>query len=412
MKKHRENIIRIFPTGFPTGPSALTTSKLSKIFFISKQNILKDILKNHWEHFLSTYQYNKKKKSFGCLTALLRWKEPQENFNEQKDHRHLFLQHPKEGPLDNKIFFYFKKEKFCHSNYFVLAKLGDLIGNTQNLQNRVRKLIKIHTKYLELEKLFQIKVAKKSLFLCWISYLLIEQIYQFIKMTNSFLCKFQLISSLGPVWEKKKKLEIQNNGNFLFLKCQDFLILKWYQNKIHAWCYQVLVKKKETLLNPKDYKKISATSYINSILGKYDKLICYPQDETSSAHENLMKIKCFDKKRPMPISTLKIMDGSSLENNLPEVSKELKKRYLRLIKNILQKSKVNNQVELIQKLNKIIGNWDTFIINNITKKKAIKLNLILYQLLWRWGIARHRKQKAKWIKNRYWFDLKNFLFCS
>jgi hypothetical protein len=403
MKKYRENIIKIFPTG------SLATSKIFKNFFISKQNIYKDILKNHWQHFLFTYQYNKKKKFFGSFSPL-RWKKPQKNFNEQKYSRHMFLQHPK-GGTKNKNFFYLKKEKCCHYNYLVLATLGDLIGNTQNLQNGVRQLIKIYTKYLELEKIFQIKVSQNSFFLCWISYLLIEQIYQFIKLTNAFLCKFQLISSLGPVWEKKKKLEIQNNGNFLFFKCQDFLILKWYQNKIHAWCYKVLVKKKETLFNHYS-KKISATSYINSILGKYDKLIFYPQDATSNIHQNLTKTKFFDEKRLMPISTLKITENASLEKNLPEVSKELKQKYLRLIKKILQKSKVINQVELIQKLNKIIGNWDTFISNNITKKKAIKLNLIFYKLLWRWGIARHRKEKAKWIKNRYWFDFKNFLFPS
>jgi hypothetical protein len=67
-------------------------------------------------------------------------------------------------------------------------------------------------------------------------------------------------------------------------------------------------------------------------------------------------------------SMTKIPKRISVENNLPVLSKELKQRYLRLIKHILQKSKVTNQVELIQNLNKIIGNWDTFIINNITKK--------------------------------------------
>jgi hypothetical protein len=398
MKKDRENIIRIFPT------ESFARTKLSKNFFLSKQNFLEDILKTHWEQFLSTYQYNKKK-SFGWFKALLRWKQSIGSARiEQKYPQHILLQNQKDW-IKGKFLFSFKKEKSCHFNYLILAQLLDLLGNIQTLHNKVRQLIKIDTKFLDLEKIFQIKVSKNSLFLWWISYLLIEQIYQFLKKTSAFLYKSKLISPLGPLWGKKNKLEIQNNGNFLSIKCQDFLILKWYQNKIQTWSYQVLVPSKEILFN-QNYNKISATNHMNNILGQNDKFLCYPKDETKTNYQTLLKKKWFDEKMPMT----KIPKKTSLENKLPEVSKGFKQRYLKLIKNILQKSKVTNQVELIQNLNKIIGNWDTFYINNITKKNSLKLNLILYQLLWRWGFARHKKQKAKWIKNRYWSNFKNFLF--
>lgn len=398
MKKDRENIIRIFPT------ESFARTKLSKNFFLSKQNFLEDILKTNWEHFLSTYQYNKKK-SFCCLMTLLRRKQSLGNFPEQKYPQHILLQNQTDWTKDKFLFSFLKEKRNLSFNYLILAKLLDLLGNIQTLHNRVRQLIKIDTKFLELEKLFQIKVSKNSLFLWWISYLLIEQIYQFLKKTSAFLCKSKLISPLGPIWGKKNKLEIQNNGNFLSIKCQDFLILKWYQNKIQTWSYQVVVPTKEILFN-QNYNKISATNYMNNILGQNNKFLCYSKDETNTNYQTLLKTKWFDEKMPMT----KISKKTSLENNLPEVSKGLTQRYLRLIKNILQKSKVTNQVELIQNLNKIIGNWDTFIINNITKKNSLKLNLILYQLLWGWGFARHKKQKAKWIKNRYWSNLKNFLF--
>jgi hypothetical protein len=62
-------------------------------------------------------------------------------------------------------FFYFKQENCCFFNYLILAKLCDLLGSIRiTLYNRVRTLIKIYTKFLELEKLFQIKVSKNSLF--------------------------------------------------------------------------------------------------------------------------------------------------------------------------------------------------------------------------------------------------------
>lgn len=392
MKKDRENIIPIFPT------ESFTRAKLSKNFFFLKQNFLEDILETHWEKFLFTYQYSKKKKSFGSFSPL-RWKQSIGNLTEQTYPQHLFLKNQKEWTKD-KNFFYFKQENCYIFNYLILAKLLDLLGSVRiTLYNRIRTLIKIYTKFLELEKLFQIKVSKKSLFLCWISYLLIEQLYKFLKKTNAFLGKSKLISPLSPLWEKKNKLEIQNNGNFLSVKCQDFLILKWYQNKIQTWSYQVFVPSKEIISNH-NYNKILVNSHITNILEQDDKFLWYPQYKTLSNYQTLLQTKYFDEKIPMTNIPKRI----SLENNLPGLSKELKQRYLRLIKHILQKNKVTNQVELIQNLNKIIGNWDTFIINNITKKISLKLNLILYQLLWRWGFARHKKQKAKWIKNRYWSD--------
>lgn len=412
MKKHRENRISCDPTG------SFATAKIS--ILLSKHNYLTDILKTNWEKFLSTYQYSKKKQPKGAACGgLPHWKQSIGEQLEQKYHRHMLLQSPKGRPKgdEGKEIFYLKKEKFCHYNYFILAKLVDLIGAAAGGDNRVRKLIKITTKYLDLEKLFQITVSKNSLFLSWISYLLIGQIYQFIKKTSAFLYKSKLISTLGTVWGKKNKLEIQNKGNVLFLKCQDFLLLKWYENKIHAWSYLVL-EGKETIFN-QNYNRVSANSNINSILGNTDKHICYLQDETSSTHQKLMR--CFDEKMPKPPDLRRKRgegrpkgtgEGASLEKDLPEVPKGVvdtrRERYLRLIKNIIKKSKVSTQVKLIQKLNEIIVSNGP--INNITKKKSIKLNFILYQLLWRWGLARHRKQKAKWIKNRYWSDLKTFFF--
>lgn len=189
MKKQKKNIIRI------------SSTKLSDFCFLSKQLLLKDLLKKHWDHFLLNYKYSKRIMG----NFLLR--------NAQIG----FFTTPSLGESEHKktSFFSFKKEKFCHYNYLILAKLIDLIGNTQSVQNRIQKIVKIHTNYLELEKVFQIKFCKTSIFLSWISYLLSEQIFHFLKMNHSFLCKSKLLS-------KKNKLEIENNGNFLFFKVSRF----------------------------------------------------------------------------------------------------------------------------------------------------------------------------------------------
>ena len=426
MKQYRKNRIRLLPT------ESSTTSKLSQSFLKSiKKNIINQ-LKIHWEIFLSTYQYSKKdpggptfrrrvafeyfSPAYGAsvdLKSVKRYSCAPMSFqgtkyfsSEARKGETIFSSETKENlylkkkDVRERNFFYLKQEKFSSSNYFILAKIVDLIGAKHCVQNRFRQLIKINTKYLELEKLFQIKVFKNTFLLYWISYLLIEQIYQFIKMNSLFLYQAKGFAPFGPVWGKKNKIEIQNNENFFFLKCKDFLMLKWYQNKIHTWCEAQILNKKTSFnqFNQGSEVIFAPTSHIRtSIFGKgcvfgFTNTISYSQEETNKQEvrsNNLSQTGCCP---------------SGKMNNLTKVSNGLRQRYLRLIKKIIQKSKVTTQLELIQKLNEIIGALaDTFIINNINKRSvAIKVNRILYQFLWRWGLIRHRKQKAKWIKNRYW----------
>ena len=533
MKKHRENISRILPTTtvslnrssvFPVGsclwdhrrlpiprgqwvpPRAALlaegggpsgSAKVSNFFLLKKSlRLLRNILKNHWEIYLLTYQYSKKKIPRGSSLLSL---EISRNSKVQRIQGSKRTRAP--------YFFYFKKEKFVHYNYLIIAKLVDLIGDKQRVQNKVRNLIKLHTKHVEVKKRFQINVSKNSIFLCWISYLLIEQIYHFIQMTNFFLCKSKLLSPLaylhrGPIRpsriptsltgsrglmvptggslgaqspkedpgregpekefrkqenpkeqqtlplklpskegppsgispyadssssgtigirEKKKKLEIQNNENFWFFKCQDFLMLKWYQKQISAWFSlwdpkdQVLAKSKETFFNKTD-NRISVLSHIWSFQRKVPLgmgTISCSQNETSNIHQKFMISKKVENKKLSKILSLRRWSSSHpgaygqkdrwCKRGSLTLNKGLKQRYLRVIKNILQKSKITTQAELIHKLNEIIGSWDSFVVNSITKSNSIKLNFILYQLLWQWGLARHRKQKAEWIKKRYWY---------
>lgn len=378
-----------------------------RIFFlITKKNLLRIRLKDYWEQFLSTYQLRKKKLlseisslPFGIF----------ENFQRQRN-SHWFSscdlnKKTNRSIIENvqKSFFYFKKEKFFQYNYLILAKLVDCLGERQIVQSKIRDLTKIQTKYLDLEKFFQIKIFKNSIFFSWISYFLIEQIDKFIKMNTSFLRKFQYISLLGPLWRNKIKIEVQNTGTFLFLGYKDFLMVKWYQKKIHTWFYQVLMKNKEKKINHNSNQIFNHT-HISSVSEMGNKFIYYPQNEINNTFHTGKEKKNFPEKGKRNNSSLqesnKILEQISVRL---QKTKNSKQRYLKLLKKILLNNKVTNQIKLIQELNKIVGKWDTFAINNITKKKALKLNLLLYQLLWYWGFARHRQKKAKWIKERYWF---------
>lgn len=423
MKKHRENQLIIFSTkSFSTtkfkeknffsgcfwphrGHKAFSATRrtLRSVPFASEKrdflvdlwesqraqvkNLIKNFLQNYWEIFLSTYQSSKKKLYFGTTPMSFGFSKNLKG-RVAGDHDCLLSERIHQQREDTN-FFYLKKETIFSSNFFILAKIVNLIGDTKIVQKIVRQLIKIQSKHLELEKLIKIKTFQNGFFFTWICYLLMEQFYQFIKNSSVFLYRAQFVSPFGSLWRNRNKIEnhtydrrpiSQISPCFIF-KCKDFLILKWYKNNIHKWIYQILDKNKKTNLN-QNSKKSSAPNVIRSILGKIDKPIFYPQAETNSSHQNIIREKCVD------------------VNYL--LSYGLKQRYLKLIKKLVQKKKVTTQVELIQRLNKILSNWDTFVINNISKKNSLKLNLILYQLLWRWGFARHRKKKAKWIQNRYW----------
>jgi hypothetical protein len=403
MKQYRKNIIRLLAI------EASPTLKLSQNFLKSKKKNIINQLKIHWEIFLSTYQYSKQN-----LFELRTYDPPKVGFSVDLKGVNRYSCAPmsfqgtknfsSEG-LREINFFYLKQENFSYSNYFILAKLVDLIGTKYSVQNKFRQLIKINTKYLELEKFFKIKVFKNTFLFYWCGALLFEQIYQFIQMNSFFLYQANLISPFGPVWGNKKKIEIQNNGKKLFLKNKDLLMLKWYQNKINTWS-EGAQRNKKTSLNQynQDYEVIvPPTSYIRiSLLGKgcvfgLTNTISYSQDETNNLSQHFRRENCF-----MLHTSLR---ASGKINNFTKLSNGFIQKYLRVIKKIIQKSKVTTQVELIQKLNKIIvlSDADPFMINDINKRSVTsKLNRIIYQFLWRWGLVRHRNQKSKWIKNRYW----------
>jgi hypothetical protein len=410
MNKQIENIIRNQSSNLSLvspykGPKARSYGQWPKL-----QYFLKLKLTTQWENFLINYKDNNK-----------------------------FLPQAASSETRGAKLFFYKKEKFCEYNYFILAKLINFIGVTPILQNKVRQLVKIHNKHLELEKLLKIKLAKNSIFFYWISFVLMKQMYKFVKMYSSFLCKSNLIPT-------KNKLEIQNKAsgypegrNFLFFKCPDFFMLKWYQNKINVWSFQVLCapKSKETLNNKNNNSFLSCAppgtplltggnlgqwpSQINTIFysplasgrkviynnnksrRENKKNICYSQNKTNNIRKQLLIKTCFAPAGQWIPGGAKRMIGTPVGPQRCEAECKLsKQKYLRLIKKVLRENKITTQLQLIQRLNEIIGNWDTFVINTLTKTKSIKLNLIVYQLLWRWGLSRHRKQRARWIKNRYW----------
>ena len=373
MNKQRENIIK--NTFFNLSDFLLSDPKgtSGKVF---KNKIIIPKLKNFWENYLFTYKISKRKATI---------------FSSAVDTVERSTEKISISPLGSSLRDHWrrdKKEKFCDINYLIIAKLIDLIGNNRILQNIVRKLVKIHNQQLELEKIFQLKLTKNSIFFCWIRFVLLEQMYKFLQTYSSFICKSNLIAN-------KNKVEIQGQ-KFVFFKCTDLMMVKWYQNKIKAWSFQVLSKKKE-ILNPKNHNTFSTLNQINTC--SFNKNIFSLQNETNSIHQKLFRTNSFAFKGTGGTNFSPV--ESSLRDHRHR-DKFSKQKYFHLIKKVLQKNKIATQKQLIQILNQIIGTWDSFVINTLTKRNSLKLNRILYQLLWRWVLARHRKQRATWVKKRYW----------
>jgi len=341
---------------------SLETNK--KKFLVSKTNYLRALLKRNWEIFLLIYQSTKEK------ISLVTFKKTN--------------------------FFYSKKERFFDYNYLILAKVIDLIGNIRKVKHKIRNLVKNYFKHFELEKLFRIELFKDNIFFSWISDLLIQEISYFLKITNLFFYKYNLLFFCKS--KLKKKLEVKTSEKFVIFQGYDFLILKWYQSRIDTWLFKILNKKQDTNFVHQLNKKSNAISTNN---------VCDYLDNNSHClrdNENSRALNDFDIKKNFSLhhsKNKKHFYNQKLQNRMKDL-KKVKQKYILSIKNTLKKNKIATQIKVSKRLNKILENWDTFIVNNISKTKSIYFNLPFSQLLLNWGLARHRKQKAKSIKNRYW----------
>lgn len=343
-KDNKKEINKFFAT-------SVSFERNQKETLVSKINYLRDLLKRNWEIFLLIYQSTKEK---------------------------MFL-----VPFKKTNFFYSKKERFVNYNYLILAKIIDLLGNIQKVKDKIRNLVQKYFKHFELEKIFRVELLKDNIFLSWISDLLIQEISYFLKRTNLFFYKSNFLFFLKSTL--KKIFEFPTNENFLVFQGSDFLILKWYQSRIDNWLFQIFNKKQDTSFIHHLNKKISRIS-------------------TNNVCENSRVLNDFDIQKNLSLyhsKKKKYFCNQKLKNQIKDF-KKVKQKYILSIKNILKKNKITAQIQISQRLNKILENWDTLIVNNISKTKSIYFNLPFSQLLLKWGLARHRNQKAKWVKNRYW----------
>lgn len=353
--------------------------KESILCFSTKQYFFEKLLKKYWKYYLSIYKYSKRKMFLRISIARSAY------LNYFPSNLVRISQIKKNNNFS--CFYFLPNEPFSSYNYFVLSKLVEILSQTKFVKTFLQTLLKLQTNRVHLEKVLQILFKKNSFFFSWFSFFFSDRIFQFLKKLNFFLSKSKLFS-------KKNKIEVFNQGNFLFFKSKDFSILQWYQNKINGWLNQIEINTKESR-SKRDETKTSVLNTNNFFFFK-ENYLCSAQNEKNNTSQQL------NRKTPFKEKTNRLLFLSSM----------VKQRYLTFIKQILRQNKISTQLNLIQKLNRILNNWDNFTINSLTQEKSRKLNLVFYQFLWRWSLSRHRKKTAEWIKTRYFLQRKNNFFFS
>jgi hypothetical protein len=248
----------------------------AKFFFLKKN------LKHQWEVFLCTYECNKKKRPFDFYYLPFvssRDHNAAKNIASSRIHRTIISPTTlaelkvckKKLQKDHTKFFFFQEDKFSPFNFLIFSKLLDFLGNTPCIKTWIQTLLKLYNQYFELERFFpngpylphrgpverQSKSMNNTVPLLWIASLLIEQIYQFLTRTRPF---FNFLNISIPAWKRTAKKNLKIKWSWLFFKCSDLLLSKWYQNKIHEWASRVLAKNKKI--------QFCATSCTNTLAEK------------------------------------------------------------------------------------------------------------------------------------------------
>jgi hypothetical protein len=267
-----------------------------------------------------------------------------------------------------------------------LAKIVNLVCNTNNLKYIIRHLVKKEFSHSNLVNVLSKKDINNSLFVCWLVRLWIDEFYQYMKRSTIYLVQSSLILN-------SQNIQLKHWTKFDFLKIQtcDLLILKFYGYRSTMW-----------------YNKIYYTQ--NAIRNKIDHKFVKMNRESSGMSYIDYNTMFFAVKNAINkttrVSSNKIFDIKQKGNQLSQ------KIYINTLKRLIKSNKNSFQSDLIKKINKNIKGWDRSCKILLYKKEYTRLNFLLYEYLWRWGIGRHARKSARWIKQRYWHKTNHGFYFS
>lgn len=87
-------------------------------------------------------------------------------------------------------------------------------------------------------------------------------------------------------------------------------------------------------------------------------------------------------------------------------SKESVERFLREVKNIFSSNKSEKQSKLIRLLNRKIQGWCNYYKHVVSKETFSYIRFRIWRMCWRWSVRRHPNKGRKWVKDRYFREIK------
>jgi RNA-directed DNA polymerase len=99
---------------------------------------------------------------------------------------------------------------------------------------------------------------------------------------------------------------------------------------------------------------------------------------------------------------------------LTKPTKEAEKRFMENIRKIIKGNKGCKQESLIRMLNARIRGWGNYYRHGATRDSFHRVDHEIFLSLWQWAKRRHSKKGKRWIKDRYWHNIRgnNWTFAS
>lgn len=91
---------------------------------------------------------------------------------------------------------------------------------------------------------------------------------------------------------------------------------------------------------------------------------------------------------------------------LTKPTKKSEKRFMENIRKVIKENKGCRQESLIRMLNSKIRGWGGYYQHGATRDSFHRIDHQIFLSLWQWAKRRHSKKGKRWIKDRYWHDIR------
>ncbi len=81
--------------------------------------------------------------------------------------------------------------------------------------------------------------------------------------------------------------------------------------------------------------------------------------------------------------------------------------FLRKVRDIIRDARAATQTEVIARLNPVIRGWANYHQSQVASRAFHRVDMVIWQMLWRWACRRHPNKSRSWVKERYFARIEN-----